>query len=211
MEAVARAHASAARALAQEQSSRGVSQASGAAARPAVFSQSQRPLRGKPLFCRCGKELKSDFVGTGWQGEATQPFPNKVSRQASARMDGSGGKQARLQGGGKQQTGLGAAARERRQVRAAVSAVRDVATEQEGQGLEALRHRFEELPDGQSKYRLLLQYAAGLPRLEEVEKTAENRVMGCTAQVGIKGSGCLRLGAEWPDGGDRTVEAPDKP
>lgn len=182
MEAATRSAASFSQLLPDGGMLHGQGQRRGKPARPAAVAGSPSPLntaRRGPLFCRCGKELpRTEFLRTGWHFDTASSQPQS-SHPAPTRAEGRAGDAGR-----KHRGSIGATARERRQVRAAASAVQGVATETGGRGLEEVRRRFEALPDGKSKYRLLLQYAAGLPRLGEGDKTADNRVMGCTAQVG---------------------------
>jgi Fe-S metabolism associated domain len=49
--------------------------------------------------------------------------------------------------------------------------------------LERLVAEFEACADAKARYRLLLEYAANLAPFPETDRTAVNRVMGCTAQA----------------------------
>ncbi len=49
--------------------------------------------------------------------------------------------------------------------------------------IHAILSEFAEEDDAVSKVQLLIKYARMPPRLSQAEKTAANRVMGCTTQV----------------------------
>lgn len=54
-----------------------------------------------------------------------------------------------------------------------------------GKALGAVQEEFQAAESQQQRLQLLQGYAAGLPSFPEERQTFENRVMGCTAQVGL--------------------------